>query len=136
VAIGTSFLLSCGHCLGGESDGTDQVAKAECPTLDDLGPETAAAAQCLLDPRNRHRFQMATRLAEEKPAEDNRPYGEPLADKIVERYARGKKVSPRLVGSENHVVLALQEVERFAFDKRNFVPRAADFRLTEEAVAQ
>src|SRR5437762_11464494 len=97
----------------------DGVAGMEDAALKDLGAESAAMAETLLDALHSQGFQMAARLAQPDAAQDDVADLEAPSHEMIERHVARQQVSPCLVGPQAQLVLTDQAVERFTFDERD-----------------
>jgi len=113
----------------------DGVAGLQEPAADYLGAQAAAVAETVFDTGLGEHFQMIARLAQAETAQAHFANGEFAADEVVERYATGKQVAPRLSRRQRDPVFSAQAFEGFHCNERHFLIGFRKRLLTAVAVA-
>src|SRR5688572_14511706 len=98
----------------------DAIAHANRAAGENLGPQSAAMDQSLLDALLRKFLEVAARFAEFDAADAHIANGEFSIHKMIESDAARKQVAPRLRRLERDAVFSLQCRECFALDERHF----------------
>ncbi|HMC65354.1 MAG TPA: hypothetical protein VKI65_10490 [Gemmataceae bacterium] len=91
------------------------------PAADYLGAQAAAVAETVFDTGLCEHFQMIARLAQAETAQAHVADGEFAPDEVVERYATGKQVAPRLPRRQRDPVFSAQGFESFQRNERHFL---------------